>query len=423
MIVEPRGYPLLLAGNIVSTFGSSIYVVTLVLYLADATDSAATLGLLQFLAYLPAALLGPVAGALVDHWNRKLIIVWTDLARAAIMLTVAAIGVLATIPVWLLMVATVAVSVAGVLFVPAVHALVPALVAPTGLRRANGTRSAGTQIANLAGSAIGGALYVLLGAPLVILANGVSFLLSGVSETAIRPRIEAEPEESYAASRAPRARLWARTREGFAFLLAHREIRSLVLVQALVNLLLPPLVVALPFVIGEIWELSPEYFGYMFATVLGGGIVGFVVFSRSRANQMSDAVAYRSAVVALATALSGLAVLTVPVTTAPILLVPLLLLVFFIAGGAVAVVHMIGVTRLQQTVAVAMRGRVFAAMETLTAILLPAAYMVSGLLAEAVRDSLYLLFLAVAVGAALLAVSVIVGLPTPGVRKRGRRKW
>ncbi|MFW5688696.1 MAG: hypothetical protein ACOC1U_03910 [Spirochaetota bacterium] len=49
------GYTLLLAGNSVSTFGSSIYVVTLVLYLAEATDSARVLGTVQFLSYLPAA--------------------------------------------------------------------------------------------------------------------------------------------------------------------------------------------------------------------------------------------------------------------------------------------------------------------------------------------------------------------------------
>jgi len=416
--VEPKGYSLLLAGNIVSTFGSSIYVVTLVLYLADATDSAATLGLLQFLAYLPAALLGPIAGALVDRWNRRLIIVWTDLSRGVLMLVVAAVGLLATIPVWLLMAATMGVSVAGVLFVPAVHSLVPDLVEPANLRRANGARSAGTQIANLAGSAVGGALYVLLGAPLVILANGVSFALSGASETAIRPRTTAPPGQTHEGAR----RLWSSTREGFAFLLARREIRSLVLVQALANLLLPPLVVALPFVIGEVWGLSPEYFGYLFATVLGGGILGFVLFSRSSADRSSDSRVYRSAVVALAAAMSGLAVLTLPMVATVGILVPLLLLVFLVAGGAVGVMHMIGVTRLQQTVAVAMRGRVFAAMETLTAILLPAAYIVSGLLAEAVRGSLHLLFAAVAAAAILLAAYALIRLPTPAARRRVRQK-
>ncbi len=414
---EPKGYSLLLTGNIVSTFGSSIYVVTLVLYLADTTDSAATLGLIQFLAYLPAALLGPIAGALVDQWNRRLIIIWTDLARGAIMLAVAVVGLLMAIPVWLLMAATMGISVAGVLFVPAVHSLVPDLVAPASLRRANGARSAGNQIANLAGSALGGALYVVLGAPLVILANGVSFLLSGASETAIRPRVEAGTDRQDAEP----AKLWTRTREGFAFLLDQKEIRSLVLVQALVNLLLPPLVVALPFVIGEVWGLSPDYFGYLFATVLGGGIVGFMVFSRSRPN-LPDIAVYRLAVAALATAMSGLAVLTVPAAAETELLVPLLLLVFLVAGGAVGVMHMIGVTRLQQTVAVAMRGRVFAAMETLTAMLLPAAYVVSGLLAEAVRGSLYLLFVAVATGAVLLTAYVFLRRPIPGAQRRARRR-
>jgi len=417
--IEARGYPLLLAGNIVSTFGSSIYVVTLVLFLADATDSAVALGLVQFLAYLPAAILGPFAGALVDSWDRRRVIVWSDLVRGAIMVATAAVGLSGSMPVWLVMGATMGVSVAGVMFTPAVHAIVPELVPESALRRANGARSAGAQIANLAGSAVGGALYVALGAPLVILANGVSFLLSGVSETAIRTR----PAPGGARSR---TRTTRSAMEGVRYLFADRSVRSVVIVQALVNLLLPPLVVALPFVISDVWELGAEFFGYLFATVLAGGIAGCGTFSGKRARRAPDALVYRAAVGALTVAIAALSALASPALAATRVLVPLLAVTMFSAGAAIGVMHMIGVTYLQQSVAVALRGRVFAAMETLTAILLPVAYVVSGLVAQALRGSLHLVFATVAAASLGLTAYVLAQPPlgvgsTPGARTPARQ--
>lgn len=404
MNTRPSGYLLLLAGHIVSTFGNSIYVITLVLYLAHATDSARTLGLVQFLSYLPAALLGPLAGAAVDLWDRKRIIVWSDLLRGIIMIATAAIACsLGTLPVWVLMAATVGISVAGVIFVPAVHAIIPELVEPARLKRANGARSAGVQIANLAGSAFGGALYVLLGAPLVILANGVSFLLSGVSETGIkvppRPRGTAQTG------------LGRRAGEGLRFLLQHRDVRSVVIVQALMNLLFPPLVVMLPFVITDTWLLSPDYFGYLFGAVLAGGVAGFVSFSGARTSDRLESILYALGIPVITLVVLGLGVLSSPVGIGFRALVPALFGLMFLAGLAVGVMHMIGITTLQEAVAPGMRGRVFAAMEMLTAGLLPLAYVGTGFLAEALRPTPHHHFLLVAVGSALLSGFVVMNRP------------
>ncbi|MFW5814376.1 MAG: MFS transporter [Spirochaetota bacterium] len=396
---KPRGFSLLLAGHIVSTFGSSIYVVTLVLYLAELTDSPQALGIIQFVSYLPAAVLGPVAGAAVDSWSRRRTIVWSDIVRGIVMLATAAVGLtLGRLPYWLLVGATMVVSLAGVAFVPAVHALVPDLVDARRLKRANGLRSALNQIANMGGSALGGALYVALGAPVLILLNGVSFLLSGLSETAIRPRPRRPP------TREP---LGTRVRVGIDLLIRDHGIRALVLVQAATNLLLPPLVVALPFAISQVWRLPAEFFGYLFAAVLAGGIAGFLIFSGARTTPLVEARLYRGALPLIAAVIATLGFLASAGAAATPVLVPVLLLVMFLAGGAIGTMYMIGVTRIQRSVEAGMRGRVFATLEMLTAVLLPAAYLVSGLVVEALRPRYGALFAALAAATAALAVVVM----------------
>jgi MFS family permease len=427
---KPRGYAVLVVGHIVSTFGTSIYVVVLMLYLAESTGSARTLGLVQFVSYLPAALIGPVAGAAVDAWNRKRVIIWSDVARGAIMAGLAAVGlVTGSLPLWMLVVATGAVSLAGVAFVPAVHAIIPELVAARRLKQANALRSATSQLANVAGSAVGGALFVLLGAPLLILANGVSFLLSGISELAIRPvQSNADRRATDTAttdtattdtattdtattdtattdsSATAGGRLRSRVSEGIRFLMRRNDVRGIVTVQAMMNLLLPPMVVVLPFVITDVWGLSADYFGYLFAAVLAGGIVGFVLLSGATVRPEVEAAVYRGALPVIAVVTGGLTLITAPAGSQTPLLVPLLFALVFLAGGAVGVVYIIGVTRIQRLVRPGMRGRVFAALEMLTALLVPFAYAASGFLAEALRSRMHLVFAITACCAALLSV-------------------
>lgn len=60
--------------------------------------------------------------------------------------------------------------------------------------------------------------------------------------------------------------------------------------------------------------------------------------------------------------------------------------VFLAAGAAIGTLHLVAVTRIQQVVRPDNRGRVFAVAETITAALLPAAYAVSGIAAELLRD-------------------------------------
>jgi MFS family permease len=370
-----------------------------VVYLAELTDSAVVLGSVQFAAYLPAAIIGPIAGALVDRWNRKRIIVWTDAVRGLVMLAAAASALVwGTIPLAVVFATTVIVGASGVLFVPAVHSIMPDLVAASNIKRANSVRTAATQAANLAGSAVGAGLLALLGAPALFAANGITFLLSAVSEVPIRPRTHAP---------ATSASIRQSVAEGFQFIRVQRGIRLVVIVQVAVNLLLPPIVVSLPFVLRDHWHIPESYFGFYFATVLAGSVVAFAALSASRASRRAESMAYRLGLPVLTLFLLLLAGLTLPGIAGSAMVQWLLFPLFALAGAAVGTLHLIGVTRIQHAVLPDQRGRVFAAVETVTAVLLPAVYALSGIGAELLRDRPGLLYLAVCVAATAISISVL----------------
>lgn len=81
--------------------------------------------------------------------------------------------------------------------------------------------------------------------------------------------------------------------------------------------------------------------------------------------------------------------------------------VFLAAGAAIGTLHLVAVTRIQQVVRPDNRGRVFAVAETITAALLPAAYAVSGIAAELLRDLPAALYSGVEGGTAAVTVVIL----------------
>ena len=75
-----RGFVVVWLGQVVSLLGSAMTWFALTLWAYELTEKATALALLSFFAFGPTILLSPVAGALVDRWNRKLVLILSDLA-------------------------------------------------------------------------------------------------------------------------------------------------------------------------------------------------------------------------------------------------------------------------------------------------------------------------------------------------------
>src|SRR6266545_4207446 len=76
-------------GQLISQTGTQLCLVTLVLWLKQATESATVIGLLMMAATVPGVVLGPLGGALVDRYSRRTILVLGDVVRGFALLGVA----------------------------------------------------------------------------------------------------------------------------------------------------------------------------------------------------------------------------------------------------------------------------------------------------------------------------------------------
>lgn len=271
-----RNFMLLWQGQLVSGLGSQAFVVALMYWTMEATGSATVMALLMIASTLPAVLLGPVAGAIADRHSRKAIIVLGDLARGVVMLGVAVLAW--TLPaqpqlvLGALFAASLVSGVIGAVFNPAVGAAIPDLVPAARLTTANALTQLSGQGAVVVGQAMGGVLYRTLGAPVLFLADGISFLISGASEAFIRV-----PERaSRGGSPGVRSYLLD-ARTGFACVWRNTGLRTLVLTATVLNFIFMPMFVLLPFYVRDILHADAAWYGFMLAALSAGSVAGITL--------------------------------------------------------------------------------------------------------------------------------------------------
>lgn len=146
------------------------------------------LGLLGAARAGPVLLFGALAGAGVDRWRRRDVLIAADLGRALILLVVPACALLGLLRMEVLYVVAAAVAALAVFFDVAYPAYVPALIPPGRLLRANSRLSASESIAEIIGPGLGGALVQALTAPVAAVFDALSFLASAYSLGLIRTR-------------------------------------------------------------------------------------------------------------------------------------------------------------------------------------------------------------------------------------------
>lgn len=94
-----KNFFLLWQGQMVSVLGDVFYLMALNFWMLEITGSTALMGMLSAVTMLPKIILGPFAGVFVDRWDRKKLIVLTDLIRGVIVTFVGIAGVMGFIQV------------------------------------------------------------------------------------------------------------------------------------------------------------------------------------------------------------------------------------------------------------------------------------------------------------------------------------
>jgi MFS family permease len=252
----------------VSLVGTQITLLAfplLALLLLDA--SALQVSLLSTVEFLPVLLLGLPAGAWVDRLAKRPVLILTDLARAGALLAIPAAYLFDALTLPLLYAVAFVIGLGTLFFDVAQLSYLPALVDEDRLVDANGKLEASRSVAQLAGPGLGGFLVQLLGGPVAIVVDAVSYLVSAGFLTRIKGT-------DTPAGPVQRVGLRREIGDGLRFVLGHPLLRPIVISAAAAELAFAAvLALQVPYAVDTL-GLDAGVLGLAIAVGNAGGLLG-----------------------------------------------------------------------------------------------------------------------------------------------------
>ncbi len=299
-LLRQRTFRLLWTGETISQLGNAMAVVGVPLVAVVVLHASTfAVGVLTAAAWLPWLVIGLPAGAWVDRWPARRVMIVCDVISAALYASVpitAWAGVLTT---GLLVAVQLAGGAASVLFMTAYQVYLPSIVAPAELIEGNTKMQGSASAAVFAGPSLAGLVAQLLGAVTALLGNAVSFLVSaacllGARARPPRPAAGARPaaprRTAVRSPAVPQATVLPTTgrpttlrreiADGLMFVLRDPFLRQLSTFWAAANLALTGYAALLVVFLVRVIGLTPGSVGLLTAIPGLGGILGALLTRR-----------------------------------------------------------------------------------------------------------------------------------------------
>jgi len=266
------------AANLISMVGSGMNSAAVAWYILKATHSEMALGTFAVLQTLPAMLMLPFTGVVIDREDRRRLVMWLDAVRALIIVIVAFLAFRGQVKVWQLYLMNTLVAAGFWMFWPTITALIQELTPEGQFVQSNTFLLAGVQGGFLIAGAIVGFIYDHIGLGGVLILDVSTYVISFLCYLAVRKgkHIVMRTEEikaDLAAAETQLARFWREMKEGLHFLRDHRAVVMLGISWALFLGAMVTGVVVTPSLSDRVFHAGAKGYGWLNA---GWGTGAFV---------------------------------------------------------------------------------------------------------------------------------------------------
>lgn len=369
-----RNFILLLQGQIVSIFGDNIYDIALRFWILAKTGSVALMGVLMAITIIPKIFISPFAGTFIDRHDRRKILIISDSVSGITILFIGIAAVTDFIQIWMVLVAGIIVDICGCFFNPTINSSIPEVVPKSKLLKANSMFSSVSSVNEMAGYAFGGFLVHIIGAPILFLFNGITFLFSAIGEYFVNiPKVEGSLKK---------LDFMEDMKAGIRYVNNSKGLKYLYVTISFLNFFASmSMTVTLPwFKMNK--ELGIGLYGVAMAINTFGMFTGFTILSLIEVRKEKRFSAF---------IISGVIISITMILYSLILNFYLIALLFFIDGLCLAVMGSLIQSSMQNSVPSHMRSKVFAFKNTLSSALMPLGMALAGILGEKINMNIIIL--------------------------------
>lgn len=400
-------------GQAFSMLGSQLVGFAFVWFLTQKTGSATILTLGTLVSMLPNIIIGPIAGTLVDRWNRKFVMIVFDSITALFTLGLAILFFLDIAQIWHIFLIMFVRSTCGQFQWAAMTASTSLMVPKKHLSRVAGANQTLNGLMNIIAPALGAFLIQAMPTQGILLIDVstaalavIPLLFFSIPQPA---RNGAAKAGEQAGEQAVKTSVWQDFREGWHYIIHWPSLMAIIFLAMLVNFLINPAFSLMPLVVTEHFQKGAYELGLLDSVFGVGFILGGLVLSAwgGFKNRLLTSL--------VGLTVSGMAVLAIGLAASNM---------YWLALGAVAVFGFLNpmingpiFAMMQAKVEPEIQGRVFSFLTAGATLASPLGLAIAGPVADATNNQLWFI-----IGGILTIVAGLASLFVPSIRKLGEEE-
>ena len=387
-------------GQAFSLLGSSLVQFALVWWLTKETGSATILATSTMVALLPQILIGPIAGTLVDRWNRRIIMIVADASIALATLVLYYLFITGQVQTWHIFVIIAIRSLGGAFHHPAMTASTSLMVPDKHLARVAGANQTMQGLLNIIAPPLGALLIELYATQNVLLVDiaTAAFAITPLLFIAI-PQPAKKVQDVKDASNPSFAQEF---KEGFSYVLKWKGLLGLIILAMVLNFLLIPAASFMPLMITKIFNKGAIELGWV-ESVFGVGIIAGGIL-------LSTWGGFKRRITTSFSGILGIGSGIVLIGLIPENMFYLLFVAYFIVGFTQVFANGPLMAIMQSTVAPEMQGRVFSLLGAGATAMMPLSLLVAGPISDAVGIRFWYIF-----GGSVCIIMVLIAFFIPAI--------
>ncbi len=279
---EKQNLILFTAGKLVSLLGTYIYTFAISLYVLKTTGSGTSFAFSILFGTLPRVLLSPIAGSVADRVDRKKMIVGLDILSGIVVLGLMGLSVVYGLRIPFVYGASFVLSVIATFFGTSFGAAIPKLVTDKSLIKINSYNRAIDSSASIMGPIFGGLIFSMVSINLFLLINGISFILSAISELFIEFDLNCTQNGKQTVSKTINAStIMQDIKEVIIFIRGNKILCTIMPFSMMFNFLIhASLAVVFPYLINSVLNMSAAQYGIIEASFSLGMLAAAIIIGR-----------------------------------------------------------------------------------------------------------------------------------------------
>ncbi len=355
-------------GQAFSLLGSQLVQFALIWWLTSSTGSATVLAIASLVGLLPQVLLGPIAGALVDRWSRRAVMILADGAIALATVGLVLVFWAGQVQIWQVYLVMFIRALGGGFHWPAMQASTSLMVPKEHLARIQGLNQVLTGAMSIGAAPLGALLLGFLAMPAILAIDVITAFLAistlfFVSIPQPKPSIENGEAN-------PPASVWQDLRAGLRYVWAWPGLVMLLVMATLINFLLTPASALQPILVTKHFAGGPLQLAWMESSWGFGMVLGGLTLSIWGG--------FRRRILTSLAGLIGLGAANILVGLASPSAFPLAVTMVFVVGFMVPIINGPILAAMQAAVAPEMQGRVFTLINSAATAMSPLSLVVAG---------------------------------------------